>query len=415
MARSPFSLYIKKLASGRRVWYARFWSEGAQRYTVSKSTEIEVVGVSGGKRKAESVVRDVLLPKIANQTDVSKMPLCVFLLDCWKPGSKMIREKEAEGVGVHIAAAYISANHSAIVKWVQSSPLSSVRVGDLTKALVNDWKLSAAAAGCGSRRLNATLQAIRVPITWAVGRGDLVADPLAGVKKVGYVAKEKGVLTVPEVQGVLEITGFDDPRVLFGIQLSLLVGLRRGELRGLRWKDIDRAAGQITITNNYVDDEKDKGCKWGSARIVFLPSVVLPALDAVAALSPWTDPNVAAGESPRPDPDSYILFDLAHRDRPCSTQVLQRGFVRLVRLVGIDDEARKTRRITLHSCRHTAATLALNAGIPDAVVQGLAGWKSGEMMARYSHVGQVIDFAEARKKLEASLSRKDDAKGMTAK
>ena len=393
--RAPFSVFKKKVGTGY-VWYARFWSEGAQAYTVSRSTGIEVSGKNGRRSKAEAVARDELLPQIVNVTDVSKMNLAEYLLSCWQEGSKMIREKESDGVGKKISLAYITGNHSAIEKWIKPFPiLSRLTVGDVTKAKINDWKLEATAKGCGTRRVNATLQALRVPISWAVSRGDLVADPLAGVKKVGYKAQEKGVLTVPEVQTILTITDFDDPRVLFGIQLALLVGLRRGELRGLRWADVNRESGQITISNNYVDDEKDKSCKWGSSRVIFLPSAVLPALDALAAVSHWTDPG------------DYILFDINNRDRPCSTQVLQRGFVKMMRLAGIDDDSRKARNITLHSCRHTAATLALNAGIPDAVVQGLAGWKSGEMMERYSHVGQVIDFDAARKRLEDSLKPAD--------
>lgn len=397
--RAPFSVFKKKVGSGY-VWYVRFWSEGAQAYTVSRSTGIEVSGKNGRRSKAEAVARDELLPQIANISDVSKTNLVEYLLSCWQEGSKMIREKQSDGVGKKISLAYISGNHSAVEKWIKPFPiLSRLTVGDLTKAKINDWKLEAAAKGCGTRRVNATLQALRVPISWAVSRGDLVSDPLAGVRMVGYKAQEKGVLTVPEVQAVLSITDFDDPRVLFGIQLALLVGLRRGELRGARWSAIDRNAGQIKIDHNFVDGEGVKECKWGSSRVVFLPSTVLPALDALAAVSPWTDP------------DDYILFDISKRDRPCSTQVLQRGFVKMMRLAGIDDAARKTRNITLHSCRHTAATLALNAGISDAVVQGLAGWKSGEMMERYSHVGQVIDFDAARRRLEDSLKPADPVAG----
>jgi hypothetical protein len=40
------------------------------------------------------------------------------------------------------------------------------------------------------------------------------------------------------------------------------------------------------------------------------------------------------------------------------------------------------------------------AGLPDITVQALAGHKSAEMMNHYSHAAQVIDFSEARKKLE---------------
>ena len=50
--------------------------------------------------------------------------------------------------------------------------------------------------------------------------------------------------------------------------------------------------------------------------------------------------------------------------------------------------------------RHTFVTLARMAGVPDITVQALAGHKSAEMMNRYSHAAQVIDFEETWKRLE---------------
>jgi len=59
------------------------------------------------------------------------------------------------------------------------------------------------------------------------------------------------------------------------------------------------------------------------------------------------------------------------------------------------------RNLTLHGLRHTFVTLGRLSGIPDLVIQALAGHKSSAMMEHYSHASQVIDFDEARKKLES--------------
>jgi hypothetical protein len=40
------------------------------------------------------------------------------------------------------------------------------------------------------------------------------------------------------------------------------------------------------------------------------------------------------------------------------------------------------------------------SGVPDVVIRALAGHKSEQVQRKYSHVPQVIDFDEARKKLE---------------
>ncbi len=70
--------------------------------------------------------------------------------------------------------------------------------------------------------------------------------------------------------------------------------------------------------------------------------------------------------------------------------------------IGITLEEQKERNLTLHGMRHTFVTLARMAGIPDIIIQSLAGHKSAEMMNRYSHAAQVIDFEETRKRLEGA-------------
>jgi integrase len=156
----------------------------------------------------------------------------------------------------------------------------------------------------------------------------------------------------------------------------------------MRWKDIDEDEGIIHIVNNYVDSEGDKECKRGSNRDVLLPSAIKEDLAHLRE------------NSPHPFPDDYVMFNLDNRKVPCSVEVPRLGFVRMLEAIGITKEQQKERNLTFHGMRHTFVTLARMAGLPDITVQALAGHKSAEMMNRYSHANQVIDFNEARKKLE---------------
>ena len=66
----------------------------------------------------------------------------------------------------------------------------------------------------------------------------------------------------------------------------------------------------------------------------------------------------------------------------------------------------KERNLTFHGLRHSCFTLARLEGISELETQTLAGWKDARMMANYtSHGAQVIDLAEARKRMEASLKK----------
>jgi integrase len=74
--------------------------------------------------------------------------------------------------------------------------------------------------------------------------------------------------------------------------------------------------------------------------------------------------------------------------------------------IGISMAQQKERNLTPHSLRHTFVTLAQLAGISDVEIRALSGHKDAAVMGKYSHVPQVINFEEARKKLDASVNIK---------
>ncbi|MEI2622143.1 MAG: hypothetical protein V9G09_15585, partial [Candidatus Nanopelagicales bacterium] len=63
----------------------------------------------------------------------------------------------------------------------------------------------------------------------------------------------------PQAARFLEITAGDDLAGLW--RLALLLGMRRGELLGLRWRDIDLDAGTLTVrtTRTLVGDQVVEG------------------------------------------------------------------------------------------------------------------------------------------------------------
>ena len=50
------------------------------------------------------------------------------------------------------------------------------------------------------------------------------------------------------------------------IRLDLFCGLRRGELLGLRWKDVDFKKGVININQQIVTSKRIKGLKTASSK-----------------------------------------------------------------------------------------------------------------------------------------------------
>jgi len=387
--RTPFSLFTRVSPSGKRVWYAKFWDIDTERYVASKSTGIVFAGRRGGRDTAAKVAEG-MLAEVRRSAD----PLFLdFVTSFWADDSGYVKQKRIADKRP-LSVEYIRNNQAAIRLHVAPyEHFKGLRLSKLRAGIVNDWKVWALEEGTGARTVNATLQAIRVAVRHAVERGDLPADPLAAVKKATEAPRERGVLLPSEVEALIG-TPEADPRVKAAVLLAALGGLRRGEVRGLLWGDINEAEGILHIAHNYIDEEGVKGCKWGSSRRVALPSAIAAALFEVHKVSP------ASG------PDDFVLFDVNRPDRPISETVLKRGFRRMLRSIGLDESSRASRNITFHGLRHSFVTLARSSGLSDVTVQALAGHKSARMMERYTHAAEIIDFQDARAKLEKAVAPK---------
>jgi integrase len=295
-------------------------------------------------------------------------------------------------------------NHDDVPRHIEPfSGFAGVPVGGLTKAILKKWMIWIAGrkairrkkAGTSNegevlsgRRANAVLQSMRVAIRWAVDNEEIPVDPFRKLGEVAEVSHEKGVLTLEE-RNKLITTPVKDYRTRLVMLLGCLCSMRRGEMRGLLWGDIE--SGIITIRHNYQDKDGMKLPKYNSVRKVPVPASVQELLDTAREYSQ----DVSLG--------SFVLSGLLTPEKPLSNNFFRDAVDKGLAAIGISLEQQKERNLTPHSLRHTFVTLAQLAGIADVEIRALSGHKDAAVMAKYSHVSQVIDFAEARRKIEASV------------
>jgi integrase len=146
--------------------------------------------------------------------------------------------------------------------------------------------------------------------------------------------------------------------------LAAMLGLRRGELAGLQWGDID-AAAQVLVVSRQVRREPG-GClavvrpkSEASNRVVALDRASL------AVLRRLCEQRIAAAGSVEP---ATFLFP-GYGDRPVDPDRLTKLFRRLNTASGLPP-------VRLHDLRHGAANLALAAGNDLKFVQALLGHAS---------------------------------------
>jgi integrase len=146
--------------------------------------------------------------------------------------------------------------------------------------------------------------------------------------------------------------------------LAAMLGLRRGELAGLQWGDID-AAAQVLVVSRQVRREPG-GClavvrpkSEASNRVVALDRASL------AVLRRLREQRIAAGARVEP---ATFLFP-GYGDRPVDPDRLTKLFRWLNTASGLPP-------VRLHDLRHGAASLALAAGNDLKFVQALLGHAS---------------------------------------
>jgi integrase len=154
-------------------------------------------------------------------------------------------------------------------------------------------------------------------------------------------------------------------------------GMRRGEVLGLRWGDVDFDTACLSVTRSLVSVGYELHETRGKSRTARRCINLDPA--TVDVLHRWRDRR--ADEDPDFDAGDLEGQVFSRPDgTPTHPHLLSDTFKRLVARSGLP-------RIRFHGLRHTHATLLLKAGVPIKVVSERLGHSTpGFTMATYQHV-----------------------------
>jgi integrase len=147
------------------------------------------------------------------------------------------------------------------------------------------------------------------------------------------------------------------------IIVALRTGLRRGELRALRWEDVDLVRGRLRVVQNYVRGQT-KAPKSGKPREVPLSCAARDAL---------------AGH--RHTRGERVFCD--GQGRPLTTGLMASQLERACRHAGL-------RVIGWHVLRHTFASHLVMRGVAIRAVQDLMGHASIVITQRYAHLAPHV-------------------------
>ncbi|HNN96315.1 MAG TPA: site-specific integrase [Pseudomonadota bacterium] len=217
-----------------------------------------------------------------------------------------------------------------------------------------------------------TLNLLASMFSWAVREGLVSSNPCRGVERpttqpsLDFLSRQESrQLLDAAAAGAVNPAG----RMLHvAIALALHMGLRKGELLGLRWQDIDAETGRLTIARSYRGAPKS-----GKARHLRLPTVLVPLLRA------W--------RSQCPASRSNAVLPIGRTGDGTASREAMLGLPVLMASIGL-------RRLAhpWHTLRHTFASHYVMAGGNILALQKILGHGDLKMTLLYAHLAQ--DFLD---------------------
>jgi integrase len=257
-----------------------------------------------------------------------------------------------------------------------------------------------AASGVGLRTRQVALARLRTALELATARGHVARNVARLVIMPSTIRRRVAPPDLDDVQRLIDVL-HDDPMEAL-VLVGLGAGLRRGEVLGLHWEDIDLPERTLVV-NRHVSRVKGallirEGAKTDAGvRLVVLPMLVVEALQRHAtrqkalclASGPlWRGPDYREGlRGPVFTSGWGTVLD------PRNTN---RAFERVRKLAGLD-------ATTFHGLRHNFASLLLLVGVNNKVVSDLMGHSNAAITQNvYQHVVSSLNI-DAADRLDALL------------
>jgi len=249
-------------------------------------------------------------------------------------------------------------------------PIRHLRVEHLERlyAKLLDHGRANRAGGLDTKTVLEIHMVLRRALTDATRRGIITRNPAElahAPKRRPLASAEQRAWNAQQLNEFLDLAA--DHRLFATFWLAANTGMRRGELLGLRWNDIDIHEQRLSVNRALIsvgyELHESRGKTRTARRTIDLDERTITILTAI---------------STGRDHDDYVFCH--HDGTPIHPHVVSDAFKKLVARSPLP-------RIRFHDLRHTHATLLLKAGVPIKVVSERLGHATpGFTMATYQHV-----------------------------
>lgn len=323
----------------------------------SKSTGLRS---NGNKRLAQRAMREIVAQweKEANAGVISEDPLFSEYVEKWLAWKKDVKENTLKSY-----RDYADTHILPVLGDLKMRQVSMVQLNAFYEQLLKT--VSSASA----RKIHVVV----CGAMWLAKRDGVITDNHAKDIKFPKSKKFEGTAYAPEqVAQLLKTAAKAKEPLRAAVVLGVCYGLRRSEIVGLRWKDIDFEKGMLTVRNTVtqngklrLEGESTKTSK--SNRTLALLATTVPYLKRLQ------EQQIRNG----------LVLDKVcawpSGNKPVRPDYLTRQVPALMEREGLP-------RIRLHDLRHTAATLLATKASPKQVQEFLGHEDIATTMNIYTHL-----------------------------
>ena len=268
--------------------------------------------------------------------------------------------------------------------------LDQFKVADMEriKRSLFDKKLS-------SSLINQAIESIRTPLNEAY-RQEIISDNIGSrLKNIKRTDKERGILSHKEAEAVIRYlknntysAKYDRFKYLIPA-IMYYSGMRNNEVTALTLnciEIIDDKQSFIHVVHGYNRLDGVKSTKNGKKRVTTIPTELAREIISYANLF---------------NPNGFIFFSPVDINKPIDDSAVRDSFYLALKGIGITEEMRTERNLTLYSLRHGFNTAMVNSGLGELEIRTVTGHSSVAMTEHYNHETdeRLRKQAEARNKV----------------
>jgi integrase len=273
-------------------------------------------------------------------------------------------------------------DYRSVAKALERELGTDTPVDEITTGVVDELRI-----GRSRRTQQKHLIALHGVMARAVNRGWIDVNPCARAEKI--TVKASGDFNFLSSSEVMATARAADDLMGAVIIVAAFTGLRLGELRALRWMDVDFAGATIHARRNRPGSYSEKAPKSGKVRSLPLVDEAARALDALSRREHYTDATARCFTV-----TGGMLDEGDVRD----------AFYAALEGAGLGRLRTKSDPIVFHDLRHTFGTMMARLGVDVVSIQAWMGHADIATTQRYMHYSPKAGVAaELSAKIAAEL------------